>query len=504
MNSVCFPIYFLADERVRTLTKPEKLDFALAFCPLAAKNRREPGIIPRMPVTTLARKLGLATKVTLKRLEKLSSPDSELITLEYDSPPCEDAVPGALNKLSTVRVEILDFAEWNGLDDIGDADEFSAPFDGPERRGQGNGLEGRRQNDAAGLGGIGQSVDARRQWRSRRRKTLRAEIAELDTMIQTTTNPAARAQLCANRESALAELTGLDSGASRPQQGTTRNGAELQQSVTGNEQSENQQSVTGNGESHAFGGKSHAQALQNGTASVTESRLDATQNGQNGVTQALRPSRAGVGNVQRIDSGLHFSTEEDNTLNVGSVTPVTPDVTATSSSAPTSRRNNRRPPLQNTKPLQNGRARRLAEDAIKICQELQDLGSEDGHYLLLAVAEEHGAEDVIRDALQSTRKRMANTKQPPLDRPGAYYQRAVRRQFADRQIFIPTKAEMEEQTPEEVRRLMRESLATADAVRASGGADNGSLKRSAVTPLENIYPEADDAPMPSSDGNYVP
>lgn len=160
MQSVCFPLYIAADDRVRLLTKPEKADFAFHFCPLAAMNRRQPGVIPSMPVPMLAKKLGLDKKVVLKRLVRLSSPGIELIDIEYDAP----GENGELSLLSSVRVEIVDFCDWNGLDEGEDRDlgysssHYSASEAVPPFPSGGNGT-------------VTRSTGAERQARHRARKS---------------------------------------------------------------------------------------------------------------------------------------------------------------------------------------------------------------------------------------------------------------------------------------------------------------------------------------------
>ena len=175
-SSIRFPLYFLADERVRLLSSYEIADFAFRLYPLAAmqrKPRREgdwhPGVIPSMPLATLARKLSIPAKRLLKRLEALSRPGVELIALEYDSPLAEGAIAGALNLLSTVRVEILDFAEWNGLDD-----------------GQGTGDAARVGSggfDAFPSGGSTERV-AKHRAKKRQLEELQRQISQLNAEIE--------------------------------------------------------------------------------------------------------------------------------------------------------------------------------------------------------------------------------------------------------------------------------------------------------------------------------
>ena len=89
-------------------------------------------------------------------------------------------------------------------------------------------------------------------------------------------------------------------------------------------------------------------------------------------------------------------------------------------------------------------------------EELQDLGSERRHRQLLEICEEHGLEDLSREALIATRRRLIQeAKQGPLERPGAYYQRILLKKLEEHQVFVP---KVGEDDPDEVRRLARASL----------------------------------------------
>ena len=83
MKGICLPPYFLMDDRVRLLTAHE-LKGWLAFSLLAARNRREPGVIPAMPPEMRAKKLGMSLKTYEKRLARLTAPGIALIEVRAD------------------------------------------------------------------------------------------------------------------------------------------------------------------------------------------------------------------------------------------------------------------------------------------------------------------------------------------------------------------------------------------------------------------------------------
>jgi hypothetical protein len=91
--------------------------------------------------------------------------------------------------------------------------------------------------------------------------------------------------------------------------------------------------------------------------------------------------------------------------------------------------------------------------------ELRDLGSEARHYQLLAVCEENDMGDLATAALAATRRRLDNPRREPVERPGAYYQDILLTKLAERGIHIPTKTELEQDAPDDVRQLIQESLA---------------------------------------------
>ena len=409
MQSVCFPLYFAADDRVRLLTKPEKADFMLHFCPLAGMNRRHPGVIPPMPLPMLAKKLGLDKKVVLKRLVRLSAPGIELIDIHYTP-----AHPYQLTEESSVSVEILDFADWNGLED----DSFVELLPGEERGG-----------DPAEMDAVARQKNADRQAkhrannREKKRAALQAQIAAL------------------NAEAAQDVVDQGDASASE------NNGA----GPNSNTDSSN----------------SNAKALRNGHQSVT-SGVTPGQNGaqksvQNDASEALRPSRVGDDNVQRYGLDLNSKTLNSNTdsetLNVtnvgnaGGVTPQTVTPPSSSQSAPAQNGSASKPP--------NLRARSLASQAVALVQELRDVGSESRHYQLLAICEENNLPNLATQALNETRRRIANPRRGEVEKPGAYYQTALLRRLAEHNVHVPTRAELNAEPASEVKRLIQESLADA-------------------------------------------
>ncbi len=99
---------------------------------------------------------------------------------------------------------------------------------------------------------------------------------------------------------------------------------------------------------------------------------------------------------------------------------------------------------------------RLDKAVTSLVMELRDLGSERRHRQLLEICEEHGLDDLAREALYATRRRLASeAKQGVLEKPGAYYQRILIKKLEERQVFVPKAGEDD---PDEVRRLARQSL----------------------------------------------
>ncbi len=91
-----------------------------------------------------------------------------------------------------------------------------------------------------------------------------------------------------------------------------------------------------------------------------------------------------------------------------------------------------------------------------IVTELHDFGSERRHHQLLDICQQRNLDDLPRQALAATRKRLASERaQGPLEKPGAYYQRILLALLEDHQVFVPKAGE---EDAEEVRHLARQSL----------------------------------------------
>lgn len=97
-----------------------------------------------------------------------------------------------------------------------------------------------------------------------------------------------------------------------------------------------------------------------------------------------------------------------------------------------------------------------------IVEELRDWGSERRHLQLVSVCEQYNMLHLTSQALKATRQRLAQeTKLGVLEKPGAYYQRILIKLLADHQVFVPTLAEKVEDDPDEVQRLVRQSMGLA-------------------------------------------
>lgn len=92
--------------------------------------------------------------------------------------------------------------------------------------------------------------------------------------------------------------------------------------------------------------------------------------------------------------------------------------------------------------------------------ELQDIGSEKSHRLLLKLCLEKGHEELPRLAMQATRDAQAKEQQTgkPIGKPGAYYTKILKGLMAEHQIFVPTKAETDAESPADVRAALQASL----------------------------------------------
>ena len=100
---------------------------------------------------------------------------------------------------------------------------------------------------------------------------------------------------------------------------------------------------------------------------------------------------------------------------------------------------------------------RLAE---AVATELHDFGSEKRHRQLLDICQQRNLDELPRQALAATRKRLASeSTQGPLERPGAYYQRILLALLEDHQVFVPKAGE---EDAAGVRLSARQSLGLAE------------------------------------------
>jgi hypothetical protein len=98
----------------------------------------------------------------------------------------------------------------------------------------------------------------------------------------------------------------------------------------------------------------------------------------------------------------------------------------------------------------------LDKNVEALVQELKDWGSERRHRQLLSVCDQHGLSHLSMQALASTRDRISReSKRGVLEKPGAYYQSVLIKLLETHQVFVPR---ADEEDPDEVQRLVRESL----------------------------------------------
>lgn len=118
------------------------------------------------------------------------------------------------------------------------------------------------------------------------------------------------------------------------------------------------------------------------------------------------------------------------------------------------------PPATSVPPkLRSKRSQQLDRLVDGLVAELQDFGSERRHHQLLDICQQRNLDDLPRQALAATRKRLASEgAQGPLEKPGAYYQRILLGLLEDHQVFVP---KLGEGNPEEIRRLALQSLQEA-------------------------------------------
>lgn len=109
-----------------------------------------------------------------------------------------------------------------------------------------------------------------------------------------------------------------------------------------------------------------------------------------------------------------------------------------------------------SKKLRSKRAQMLDKLVEAVVAELHDFGSERRHHQLLDICQKRNLDELPRQALAATRKRLASeSAQGPLEKPGAYYQRVLIDLLEDHQVFVP---KLGEGDPDEVRRLALASL----------------------------------------------
>ncbi len=110
--------------------------------------------------------------------------------------------------------------------------------------------------------------------------------------------------------------------------------------------------------------------------------------------------------------------------------------------------------------LRSKRTQQLDKLVEGLVAELHDFGSERRHYQLLDICQQRNLDELPRQALAATRKRLASEgAQGPLEKPGAYYQRILLALLEDHQVFVP---KLGEPSAEEVHRLAMQSLKDAD------------------------------------------
>lgn len=105
----------------------------------------------------------------------------------------------------------------------------------------------------------------------------------------------------------------------------------------------------------------------------------------------------------------------------------------------------------------NSRSTILDQLVKAVVNELGDIGSEKRHRQLLDICERNGLDELAKQALLATRRRLAQEQeQGVLEKPGAYYQKILIGLLEDHQVFVPPAGSKDEQA--EVKRLARASL----------------------------------------------
>jgi len=111
------------------------------------------------------------------------------------------------------------------------------------------------------------------------------------------------------------------------------------------------------------------------------------------------------------------------------------------------------------KKLRSKRTQMLDKLVEAVVAELQDLGSERRHHQLLDICQQRNLDELPRQALAATRRRLASESTlGPLEKPGAYYQRILLALLEDHQVFVPKSYEDD---PVEVSRSARISMGLA-------------------------------------------
>ncbi|MGI8711377.1 MAG: hypothetical protein ACR2LA_10325 [Acidimicrobiales bacterium] len=106
---------------------------------------------------------------------------------------------------------------------------------------------------------------------------------------------------------------------------------------------------------------------------------------------------------------------------------------------------------------ENPRSLILDSLTAALVQELSDIGSEKRHRQLLDICERNGLDELPKQALLATRRRLAQEhEQGILEKPGAYYQKILIGLLEDHQVFVPPAGSRDEQAS--VRRLALDSL----------------------------------------------
>ena len=142
-----------------------------------------------------------------------------------------------------------------------------------------------------------------------------------------------------------------------------------------------------------------------------------------------------------------MTTQKERTLNVGEASTFVAGPEANLGGASPSSR------------LRSKRTQQLDKLVEGLVAELRDFGSERRHHQLLDICQQTNLDELPRQALTATRRRLASEgAQGPLEKPGAYYQRILLALLEDHQVFVP---KLGEPSAEEVHRIAMQSLEDA-------------------------------------------